>query len=285
MMAYGYPEGALERVQGIEIDILKAICAVCDELSLTWFIDSGTCLGAVRHGGFIPWDDDIDIGMKLEDYRVFCERAPKLLPPEYGLYIHADLPNYPPLFAKVYRKNTRFMEEQMVDAGFESGIFVDVFAYERLDSDEAVAKRQIRTAALWQYVSYLYHTAHPKIPASAPARSLLKVGCVVAHGIIRALLTPQGIERRFDAAFDGGDKRGMWTNIFYPTWGAYADEDLFPVQSVAFEGVMVPAPRNADAFLKTLYGDYMTLPPEESRVAHLPQVLDFGDGVNVMEGA
>lgn len=82
-MAQLYPQGAIERVQDIETDILKAVAGVCDQLGIDWLADSGTVLGAVRHGGFIPWDDDIDISLRIEDYRLFCEKAPELLPEGY----------------------------------------------------------------------------------------------------------------------------------------------------------------------------------------------------------
>ena len=66
-MRNDYPEGALERIQQIQTDILHIVSLICDEFNLTWFAESGTCLGAMRHGGFIPWDDDVDIALPLDD--------------------------------------------------------------------------------------------------------------------------------------------------------------------------------------------------------------------------
>ena len=120
-MGYGYPDGALERLQEEELGILKEVARVCVQLNLVWFMDSGSCLGALRHGGFIPWDDDIDVALPLADYRTFCAEAPALLSEGFGLYTHAETANYPPLWAKVYRKGTRFMSQQMADAGHLRG--------------------------------------------------------------------------------------------------------------------------------------------------------------------
>ena len=78
-----YPEGALERLQKEELKILEVIDSICRKHGLTYFIDAGTTLGAVRHGGFIPWDDDADVGMPYEDYKKFCEIAPHELPEGY----------------------------------------------------------------------------------------------------------------------------------------------------------------------------------------------------------
>ena len=161
-MQQDYPGDSLARVQAVQVEIMNVVAAICDELGLVWFADSGTCLGAVRHGGFIPWDDDIDVALPLEDYRTFCRVAPEILEGSgYGIYLPSTTDNYPPLFAKVYKCGTRFIGEQMLDAGFDEAIFVDVFAYAQLDSDAQVAKRQVDGLVFWQRRSYLYHLAHP----------------------------------------------------------------------------------------------------------------------------
>lgn len=278
-----YPPGAIERVQSIETDVLKAIASVCEELGIEWFADGGTAIGAVRHGGFIPWDDDIDIGMRIEDYHLFCEKAPEMLPAEYGIYTHAATPNYPPLWAKVYRKGTRFMSRQMQEAGLEQGLFVDVFAFAQLDSDPAKAAKQAKSLAFWQRVSYLYYTAHPKIPAGTPLRPLVQAACVVAHGAARLLFPPKLVEARFYEVVAKGDGRGKWIDVFYPAFGEYEGETIFPVKMMPFGDMQVPVPHDVHGYLTTMYGDFMTPPPEEERCAYPPVILDFGDGINVME--
>lgn len=278
-----YPEGALSRLQLVELEMLVEIRRVCEELGLTWFIDGGTCLGALRHKGFIPWDDDVDIALPWESYRVFCERAPELLGEEYGLYLHESTPNYPPLWAKVHKKGTRFMSAQMVDSGFEQGIFVDVFPYCRLDSNDGKAARQVRSLNGWQKLSYLYCTSNVKLPAAAPFKPVLRAGCAIVHALSRVFLSPELIGDRARSAIDRGDGLGDWNDVCYAYLGNFKEETLFPVRYMQFEGETFPVPNNTDAYLRTLYGDYMTLPPESDRAGRAPLVLDFGDGVNVME--
>ena len=282
-MRNDYPEGALERIQQIQTDILHIVSLICDEFNLTWFAESGTCLGAMRHGGFIPWDDDVDIALPLDDYRTFCEIAPQVLPEGYGLYTHATTPNYPPLFAKVYKKGTRFIGKQMLEAGFDEGIFIDVFAYGRLDSNPAIAKRQVRDAAFWQRMSYLYHIAHPKVPGNLPIKSMLGAFTAAAHQLVRRRYTPAQIEQRFFDVFAQGDGQGLWTNMFYTTWGSFATDVLFPTKNVPFGQLEIPVPADPETYLTVFYGDWRTPPAERDRCANPPVILDFGDGVNVME--
>ena len=282
-MAYGYPEGALERLHAVQLDLLRVFDLVCKEFDLTWFADSGTCLGTVRHKGFIPWDDDVDVGMPWKDYQTFCEIAPQVLPDEYGLYLPGVTENYPPFFAKIYRKGTRFIGKQMQQAGFESGIFVDIFPYMQLDSDERVAARQVRATVFWQRMAYLYHIAHPKMPVNLPLRAIAGGFAAAAHALVRRTQTPASIYEKFLVAANQGNGKGAWTNIAYASWGAYPTSVLFPCTTLPFEGWSISVPHDSDTFLTTLYGNYMTPPPASEIGTDVALILDFGDGINVMD--
>ena len=111
------------------------------------------------------------------------------------------------------------------------------------------------------------------------------IAASIAHKIVRKVESPVHIKRRFDEVVESGDGLGEWTNIFYADWGTYDNDVLFPVVPMKFGDMTIPVPHDADSFLKTLYGDYMTVPPEEDRFTKPPLILDFGDGVNVIEKA
>ena len=131
-------------------------------------------------------------------------------------------------------------------------------------------------------MSYLHHFAHPKIPRTARFRRVLEAGCVVAHHTVARLFDSAEIQRRMleDArAQDPGDE------LFDPCYATYTYrcEWFLPSVDIEFDGMALRGPRDADAVLRTYYGNYMELPPMEDRYTHLPLVLDFGDGKNVME--
>ena len=284
-MAKGpYPGDTLRRLQEAELEVLLAIDAVCREAGISYFLDGGTCLGAVRHGGFIPWDDDVDVGMAYDEYLRFVEVAPTLLPAGYSLHSSLDTPGYAPLWVKVFKDGTRFIDRDAAEAGLLQGIFVDVFPYRQLSRRARVARRQIRWGTICQRVSFLRHTAHPKIPKGTPLRPVAVAGCVAAHAVLSRVVSQQAIVRRFEKVWNVPDPGDRWVDACYPWRDACAYETIFPLGTIEFEGRVFPAPRDPDRFLTDLYGDYHQLPPEDERYTHLPQVLDFGDGVNVMTG-
>lgn len=276
-----YPAGVLERLQGVERDILAQIDQVCRAAGITYYLDSGTCLGAVRHGGFIPWDDDADVAMPYQDYLRFRELAPQMLPEGYSLHDCRDTPGFPALWTKVFRDGTRFLDENALEAGCPQAIFVDVFPVFRLEADGRAARRQRAACTYWQRMSYLHCLAHPKVPRTAPLRPLLELGCSVAHATVAMSWTPALCQGRLLRAAMADAPGSRW---FSPCYASAALEGawLFPTRDVAFDGLTLRAPRDCDAYLTEKYGDWHRLPPAEDRYTHLPRVLDFGDGINVM---
>lgn len=144
-----YDDRDLRKLQLLELRILKEIDRVCRELGITYFLDSGSVLGALRHGGFIPWDDDIDLGMPRADYDRFVAEAPALLGEEYVVSTPETNPHQAALFGKVWLRGTRFATEETIEAGFDQGIFVDLLPYDALSSDSATAARQRRDCRFW----------------------------------------------------------------------------------------------------------------------------------------
>lgn len=275
----GYPEGTLERLQGEMVRNLEIVDGICRELGIEYFVDSGTALGAARHGGFIPWDDDIDIAIPRPDYFRFLEEAPALLPEGYRLHTWENTPGFSALWACMWREGTRFLADVDVEAGVAQGIFIDIFPYVALDADPGIAARQRRRMVFWQRMSYLKHIAHPH-GLEGP---VMEAAGVVAHGIVSHLFSQKRIAREFWRATETADPGDLWIDPCYASSNPTPAQMLFPTQRVPFGPIEVQAPRDLDGYLTLKYGDWHALPPMEARYSHRPEVLDFGDGVNVME--
>lgn len=275
-----YDQDTLRRLQLAELGILIDIDRVCRENGITYFLDSGTVLGARRHGGFIPWDDDIDLGMPRDDYERFLAIAPDALGERYCVTSPRTNPHQAALFAKVMLAGTRFETEETQEAGFEQGIFVDIFPYDAVCPDERAAKRQRRQCVLWQSISYLYHSKHIVVPHGGALGAAERAACRVAHTLVRACLRPERIACGFDraAAMAHGDAAA--THMMASSYAAvepYPREMLLPPSEISFEGQSFYAPADVDGYLQKQYGDtWSELPPEGERRNHAPHVLNFG---------
>lgn len=283
MGASPYPADSLERLQATERDILIIIDKICRENDIDYFIDGGTLLGAVRHSGFIPWDDDIDLGMPKTDFDRFCEIAPALLPKGYSLHTSTNTKGFSALWAKVFKDGTQFIDDNCAEAGCVQGIFVDILPFCRLDNDPAIAQKQCQKARMAQLKSYLKHFSRPKIPTGTPAKPLVMLGCKLVHSTVARAWKQANLQSEMNHAFDTDDPSEKWTSAVYTNYGTFESDVLFPTKDIKFDELTLRAPHDPDTFLRTEYGDYMQLPPEEERYTHAPLILDFGDGVNVME--
>ena len=246
-------DGELRKLQMVLLDILKMLDRFCEENDITYFLDSGTALGAVRHAGFIPWDDDVDVGMLREDYDRFIELAKEGLPEGYSLHQFDDTPGFAAMFAKIYNDGTVFETEESRSAGCPQFVFV--------------------CANKWQKISYLYHSAHVTLPSMpAAARAVVGAGCHVVHFGLHAGLKRESIQSKFDQArvFSASPSDEL-SVLSYTAWGAFDRELLTNLERRSFEGCMFPCPADFDCYLTTLYGPtWRELPPPEQRRTHKP---------------
>lgn len=271
----------LRRLQETELEILLVIDEFCRENGITWFMQSGTALGAVRHQGFIPWDDDIDIGLMRPDYDRFLELAEKGLPKGYSLHTARNTPGFAALFAKVFKDGTRFENQESREAGCPQGIFVDVFPFDLVPKDPAAARRMTSRAASAQRLSYLYHAATINVPHRGALGALERGACRVAHHAVRLLCKgPDALQDRYDRALtcETGE---LSDRCFMGSWPDMAPVEvsrILPVSYATFEGHRLPVPHDVEHHLETMYGDWRRIPAPEERHTHLPLLVDFGDG-------
>lgn len=275
-------EEALRRLQAEELEVLLAIDRVCERSGITYFLMSGSALGALRHGGFIPWDDDVDVGMLREDYERFLEVAPAELPAGLSVHTAADTPGYAAMFAKVWRDDTVFETAETAEAGCPQGIFVDVFPLDVVPEDARARRRQLRGAMVWQRVSYLWHAGTITVPHVGALGAAERLACRAAHRVVRAALSPEAIRARFERVVELGEEdrsgAGRYVALSWPYVEPIDRDVLVPPTRHAFEGHMLPVPARPEDYLRTWYGEWRRLPPPDERRTHLPRRIVFGDG-------
>lgn len=269
----------LARLRELEVKIALEIQRICEKNGLHCFLVYGTLLGAVRHGGFIPWDDDMDMGMLRADYEKFVEACKTDLGPEFLWQSWDNDPSYPFIFGKVRLKGTHTQEKFSLE-GVEDGIYVDVFAFDAVP-DGAWAEHLQRwwhyygTRLLWMKKGYgrciRDESAIQRLRYAATAAL---VRFIPYDWLRRRIMREQ---RRFE---------NLPTRRVAPYSRSYAERawvsDLVPI---TFEGKQFWAFRETDAYLRNLYGNYMELPPEDKRVCHEFRKLDFGPYGNAADGA
>lgn len=252
----------LTRLHVIEIEILNEVDRICRENGLTYYLVGGTLLGAVRHKGFIPWDDDLDIAMPRVDFEKFKAIAVSKLDSRYTLQTFESDPLWPSFLAKVIKNRTAFEEDGSKYRGNTNGIFVDIFPLDEGNANMGIVER-LKYSIFRLFRSYLWQkrtadvVRFPAVICKAiPDRVIIKglnsLGshhgdCYLNHGSQYGL-TKQTIEkRRYD-----------------------------PPTELAFEGKLFSVPCDYEYILQKIYGpDYMALPPVEKRTTHNPTRLSF----------
>ena len=281
-MAYTeYDARELRKLQVVSTGILKELDRVCGLLDIPYFIYSGTAIGAIRHGGFIPWDDDIDIGMLRTDYERFLLEAPSVLADDFIITNGRTDKHYPACNSNLSLKGTYCVPSEFDKCEFQYPIGIGLFAFDRVSEDPVLRKKQFRQTWFWGRISFLRETGKPNLFVKGWKRGLALVACRLGHSALVLFRVSQPmIHRRWEKAArlaecEEGTLFADFTDGSPLTWSAKLDE-IFPLSRIAFEDIEVNMANNYDEMLRRSYGDYMALPPEEDRKNHYPSRLDFG---------
>ena len=241
------PEGSLLRKRQLRmLEILKSIDKICRDNNISYILSSGTALGAYRHGGFIPWDDDLGIELLKEDYEKLLPLLEANLPEDMVLQTHqTDKSCFFP-FAKVRCTKTTARDRYNLDENYKfRGVFVDIFSLEQnllpfSKTASIIQKILMRVSRLSNRYSWIKNPVL-NITYMVSYRALYP-----CFRFISNLFSSNTLRHVLGTGFDAARKR----------------EDLFPASTLRFEGYDFPCPRNIQAYLKRLYGEgYMSPPP------------------------
>lgn len=259
---------SLEELKKIELSILEEVHKVCVEEGFRYSLAGGTMIGAIRHKGFIPWDDDIDILMPRPDYKKlirYCQTHET----NFDLLCNETNEKYAYLFAKAMAKNTVIYEENGNRSNINLGVYIDIFPVDGLGNSyrEAIRKymyysieREILVAYNWK--NYFRSKTHSII--LEPVR-------IIFYLLSRFFDCRKTIEKiqkyyektEIDDVRISGSIAGVYRNNEIVNTEVYTD-----LTDIYFEGKIFKAMKRYDTYLHKLYGNYMQLPPENKRQSH-----------------
>ena len=279
MKNYGtYDNNTLKKLQKVELDMLKDINKVCEKYKIKYFATDGTGLGAIRHKGFIPWDDDIDLRFIEEDAYKFVECMEKEMSDKYYFIDENTYDNYPLTIIKMCKKNTKFVGWDTADLGIEPGIFIDIFPMVYVSDDEKERTKKLTKSWYLYKLGILASIKDPILSFSGIKEKIILLGCHIIHYVLKLFhITSKKLYKkaRNISIVDGKTNTVASLNTTQKLTSVYNLDDIFPVKKVPFEDTYIYMPKNYDKLLRQMFGDYMQLPPEEKRHNHCPKILVF----------
>ena len=261
---------SLFSLQSTQKSILAEILIFCERQKIPCFLVAGSALGAVRHQDMIPWDDDIDLGMDRDSYRIFIEKLETH--PIDGLHLQSieSEKAYPLSFAKIRKPGTEMKEEVSDALPVQCGVFIDVFPFDRVASSGLTKKFQMAMLFGLNLVIMSFSKEVCRSSSTGFGR-VLRYGCYYLRGIlpIRRLI---GLREFLMASPKISREETLCCYEMYGIVNArktqVSRDVLLPPQYTKFGDLRVPIPSNPHEYLEGIFGDYMQLPPVNERVPH-----------------
>ena len=255
----------LKKLQNLELNILLEVVEFCNNNSINYFLIGGTLLGAIRHQGFIPWDDDIDIGMFRDDYEKFLSIFPSHTKSS-NLYIQnkRNTPNVPYLFTKIRLNNSSAIDRETQYAKFDKGIFIDIFPLDKIPGDNNLSlSLGYKFMRLLKIIS-MYKIGFKSLSHPWTNPFLKFISIFINMRFINYLF------EKFMLSFHKGNFQYVTSfgSGFYYTKQKFLISDYEVGELKEFEGHLFKIPRKFDKILIQLYGDYNKVPSKEKQISH-----------------
>ena len=267
-------------------DVLREVVRVCDTAGIPYFIQGGTAIGAHFFEDIVPWDDDIDLGMTRENYERFLREAPTLLTEGYVLQEFTTEHETPFYFAKVRKRGTRFVEREWVGMPIEEGIYIDIFPYDLVPDDEALRRKQRAKVGFWincfmaksVWLWRWFGRANNNVVLPKSWVSCLAIRLVTSTHSKEQIYNKL---KRELTRHNGTDAK--YYNIVRMPKDMISVEAINNPERRKMGAMEVWAPSDLETYLRSHYGDIQKWLPEEKRLNHAPEILNFGHKVQTEE--
>lgn len=267
----------LSEIQQIILQVFKHFATFCSENDIQYYAAYGTMIGAIRHNGFIPWDDDIDVFMKRKDYdRFVAHRNSVEKPYKIATYLDGESP-YP--FAKFYTTEGTIWE--YAHFPFITGPWIDIFPLDECEGNKDNAALEAFHYATWKYRKAVAYASWKEIGLELFRGNITEVSIKMIKKIRYAPFRKRYInqikkaEKSIKSVHGSslGDYSTALVNEVFPK--SWFEKSL----QIPFEDTTISVPIGYHSFLLYLYGDYMQLPSEEKRKTHCPYFIDLGQSL------
>lgn len=251
----------IDGLRKIQIEILDAVSFFCKENNIHYWLDSGTLIGAVRHKGYIPWDDDIDIGMLREDYDKFSNLFNQKQTRYKFKSVTLDR-NFLYPYGKVLDESTILYEPD--ENGQKLSVNIDVFVYDNAPADDELVKKMYDQRDYYRNC-FLYQTKQ----RSPYGKGIKSIPLILLTGIMRLLPSDYYVKKMERLTRKYSNQKTDIIGNFTGFVRFVCDKSVFDsFVDVEFEGRTYSAPAGYDQWLRAIYGNYMELPPIEKQVSH-----------------
>lgn len=259
------PPKDLRKIQLIQLEMLLEVDRICKKCNIQYCIIAGTLLGAVRHGGYIPWDDDADVAFLRTQYEKFCKVCETELDhTRFYLQTHSNTSGYRWGYGKLRRKNTEFVRKGQEHMNFPTGVFIDIFPLDNVPDNMFMRRMHNLTCTVIRKT--LWSTVGAKVDKHIIIRSIY--WCL-------SRIPKEFVFRAYDKLMYLSNKKTsqMVRILTFPTpnngYYGYYRKWYEELENIKFEGYYFPAPKDYDEYLTFKFGDYHKFPPIEQRQGHL----------------
>lgn len=278
-MSKQYDPEILKKLQLCELEILKDFQNICSQNNLSYWAFGGTGIGALRHGGFIPWDDDIDLCMPRNEYEIAMQILERDYSDKYTVVNAQKYNDFPVMNTHIILNDSQFVTTEELKLKYPKGIFLDIFPVDNTPADEKERVKHSRKTWVLSKLLTLKHIPFPHLQFGGSKAKIMHCITACAYAFLKIFVPHKTL---FNICLKECTKyNNQETGVFayccdiVPTGSVFFKDRLYPLRKEKFEDTEMCFPNNLEEILTNLYGDFMQIPPPEKQINHCPDILVF----------